>query len=166
METTTKKLNEDTASEKMATLSSSIALAAKRGYTTEFTVKPNGMLWDSEDRYYHPEEVAIDNFYRFEGESDPADSSVLYLITTADGKKGTLTDAYGAYGNADISTFIREVNDIRKQINTARPHGNRFSYITTAILLLAISSGLLLLTTGRKKRKNKIYRMPEIIPSY
>ncbi|MCD2421576.1 hypothetical protein LQ567_02305 [Niabella pedocola] len=64
---------------------------------------------------YPPDAVSIRNFYRFEGESDPADSAILYLIQTHDGIKGTLLDAYGIYSDKGISNFVGRIRRIRKQ---------------------------------------------------
>ena len=115
MKTTKRPMHEETSSEKMTTLSSATNHSAEKGYTVNFNVQANGMLWDGKDKYYDPEEVTIDNFYRFEGESDPADNSILYLLCTNDGKKGTLIDAYGVYDDENVSAFVRQVTEIQKQ---------------------------------------------------
>jgi hypothetical protein len=60
--------------------------------------------------------VKIVNFYRFEGVSDPGDMTVLYVIETNDGVKGTLADGYGPYASEDASKFITKVTEIQKQI--------------------------------------------------
>lgn len=146
-------LQEDTSSEKMATLSDSVNHASKKGYTTDFRVKPNGMMWDSKDQYYDPEEVMVDNFYRFEGESDPGDSAILYLVSTVDGKKGMLIDAYGAYDDANVSDFIRRVEAIQKEAHLYKSYrltNDRKRYIA-ASLLFAVS-GLLFLSMSRNKK--------------
>jgi hypothetical protein len=39
----------------------------------------------------------VDEFYRFEGMTNPDDSSILFAISSSDGLKGTLGDAYGVY---------------------------------------------------------------------
>ncbi len=152
MNTKTNDLQEDTSSEKMSTLSDLVNNAVKKGYSTNFNVKPNGMLWDSKDQYYDPEEVCVDDFYRFEGESDPADSAILYLISAADGSKGTLIDAYGAYDDANASDFIRQVTDIQKQRQRLILSSNdRKRYMAATALL--IFSGLVFLTMGKRSRK-------------
>lgn len=153
MKTTAEKLQEDTSSEKMSTLSSAINHAVKNGYTTEFSVQDNGMLWDNEDRYFDPQEVFIENFYRFEGESDPGDSSILYLISTTDGKRGVLIDAYGAYDDANVSEFIRKVSEINKKTSPAGKscsHTAQTRYLVAATILLVLG-GLLLLSKEKKK---------------
>jgi len=99
---------------KMSTLSEAINHAVKDGFVEEFKFE-NGALTSGKDNGYSPEDVKISNFYRFEGYSDPDENSILYLIETKDGKKGTLIDAYGAYSDAKLATFIRAVEEITKK---------------------------------------------------
>lgn len=105
------------ATEEMKTLSHCVNKAVADGYTENYKVVGKGLTNDNdkENRFYSPTDIKIANFYRFEGYSDPQDNSILYLIETSDGKKGTLIDAYGAYADAKLSDFIREVEDIQKQ---------------------------------------------------
>ena len=56
------------------------------------------------------------NFFRFEGESDPDDNAILYVIETNDGTKGTLIDAYGVYNDAKVTQFMKEVESIHKKV--------------------------------------------------
>lgn len=130
-------LKESTSSEKMSTLSSCMNRAAAKGYTVNFKVEKD-LLWDSGYRYYKPGEVTIKDFYRFEGESDPADNSILYLITTTDGQKGMLTDAYGAYGDARIAEFVKKVTHIQKQKPEAKYIPPVLYYVAGAIAVSAL----------------------------
>jgi|SRR5437868_6812115 len=50
-------------------------------------------------KFYKPEDLKIIRTYRFEGASDPADSTILYIIEANDGMTGYSIDAYGAYSN-------------------------------------------------------------------
>ncbi len=106
---------QDDATLQMKTLSECLNQAVKDGYKEDFKMKGNGLVTEKEETVYHPENIAISNFFRFEGYSDPQDSAILYLIHTEDGKKGTLIDAYGAYADAKLSNFIRQVEDIQKK---------------------------------------------------
>jgi hypothetical protein len=85
------------------------------GYTEQFKAEKQGLFAPSKERYYQPDEVDIINFYRFEGESDPGDSSILYVIETTDGVKGTLIDAYGAEGDRFVTDFMNRVESIHKK---------------------------------------------------
>ena len=55
------------------------------------------------------------DFFRFEGQSDPADSAIMYVIETTDGLKGILIDAYGAYADEHVNKFMAEVEEINKK---------------------------------------------------
>jgi hypothetical protein len=99
----------------MNTLSACINKLVSDGYTGNFTVDEKGLATAENGKHYKPEQVHIKNFFRFEGESDPADNSILYAIELDDGTKGTLTDAYGSYDDQNIGKFIKQVEDIEKK---------------------------------------------------
>jgi hypothetical protein len=107
--------NVNDSTQKMRTLADCVNEALERGYTENFKVKGNELVTMDEKSHYKAENISITNFYRFEGYSDPQDNCILYLITTHDGKKGTLIDVYGAYADVKISDFIRDVEDIQKK---------------------------------------------------
>lgn len=104
----------------MKSLSSCVNKMKEDGYKEDFQVTKKGLSTYNENKHYKPEQISIINFYRFEGVSDPADNSILYVIETDDGVKGTLVDAYGAYSDSDVSKFIVEVHEIQKKINTSK----------------------------------------------
>jgi len=69
-----------------------------RGYTQYFEMEYFTIYCGLLDIRLTPEEFTVDETYRFEDDSTPDDSSVLYVISSRDGKvKGTLVDAYGVY---------------------------------------------------------------------
>lgn len=86
------------------------------GYREDFVIEDECLKCVSTEKRYNPDEVSIINFFRFEGQSDPEDSSIMYVIEMADGKKGTVVDAYGAYADPDVSAFFNEVEIIQKKI--------------------------------------------------
>lgn len=53
------------------------------------------------------EEFNVDEVHRFEGMSSTDDNSILYAISSKDGIKGTLVDAYGIYAE-NISEEMRK----------------------------------------------------------
>jgi hypothetical protein len=87
---------------------------SKQGFTENFRVTDRGLHITDHGKVYSPADVHIKNFYRFEGYSDPGDSSVLYAIETNDGLKGVLTDAYGVYADGHTSAFISQVEKMNK----------------------------------------------------
>lgn len=81
--------------------------------------KDNEFRWTSggftagKGKFYQPEELTIIKTYRFEGDSNPSDSSILYVIEANDGLIGYSLDAYGMYSSHDdeegYDNFIRQV---------------------------------------------------------
>ena len=103
----------------MSTLSHRLNRAMKDGYTDNLKVTKQGLYSSVKDKTYAPAEVRIIDFYRFEGQSDPADNAIMYVIETGDGVKGTLVDAYGAYADEQINKFMTEVEEINKKVEKA-----------------------------------------------
>lgn len=99
----------------MTTMVSVTNTAIQRGYSENFKMQEDGLYSPTTKISYLPNEVKIDNFYRFEGQSDPQDNAILYLIDTHDGIQGMLIDSYGADANELIGNFIKRVEDIQKE---------------------------------------------------
>jgi hypothetical protein len=114
-------MEKNSSTDEMRTLSDCISKLVKNGYTENFQVTDHGLSSADNDKEYTPEKVHINNFYRFEGASDPDDSSILYAIETNDGVKGTLSDAYGIYADPRVGKFIKEVEDISKVTEKKEP---------------------------------------------
>lgn len=97
----------------MLTLSQVMAQLAKRDITKEYRMDEQGnMKFDGGEKNYKPEDLRIRKSYRFEGDSNPDDSSVLYVAEDKDGNKGLILDAYGApsnYDGAAFDTFVRDI---------------------------------------------------------
>jgi predicted RND superfamily exporter protein len=106
--------------QEMTSLMTCMNTMQKRGYTENFLVNDSGLFSADSEKNYLPEEVQIVDYYRFEGETDPGDSSILYVIETSDGAKGLLSDAYGAYADPKVSRFMDEVDARLKKQNSDR----------------------------------------------
>ena len=117
MDTRTDKYNE--ANDKttfMTDLQKCINTLEEQGYKDQFKVEKDRLqsLTDPKKKYKAKDVKAV-NFYRFEGDSNPDDMSILYAIETCDGRRGTLVDAYGNYSDDATGVFMQEV-DISKKI--------------------------------------------------
>ena len=99
----------------MKSLSTCLNKMVSDGYTESFKVTDDGLILFDNSTVYHPEEIKVVNYFRFEGESDPDDNAILYVIETNDGKRGTLIDAYGVYNDAKVSGFMHDVTRIKKE---------------------------------------------------
>lgn len=78
----------------------------------EFVMTEEGFT-AGKGKFYNPEDLKIIKTFRFEGDSNPDDSSIIYLIEANDGLIGYSMDAYGAYSNHDdagkYDAFIKDV---------------------------------------------------------
>ena len=90
----------------------------QEGFTQDFNVVDGRLqtIGSDSNKTYAPDEVTIVDFYRFEGESDPDDMAVLYAIVATDGVKGTISNAYGTYADTDTDVFLRQVEDLGKNL--------------------------------------------------
>ena len=79
------------------TLVQALNALKEEGYTYDFNLLEDGLYCRQLKEKFRPEAFNVDEVFRFEGESNPDDNSVLYAITTDGKRKGTLLDAYGPY---------------------------------------------------------------------
>lgn len=113
-------LNEDVTSNEqgpMITLSTLIEKAKKDGYSNNFRIEDEKLITDAGDASFTAEEVKINNFYRFEGESNPEDESILYLIETNTGIRGIVVNAYGPGAETETYEFIERVHKMHKVLH-------------------------------------------------
>lgn len=88
-----------------------------RGYTYDFQVNDEGKMEVLDhEQTFSPFEVALHEFHRFEGISNPDDMAIIYALETNSGLKGTIVDAYGAEGSERIARFLNKVE--QKQYNS------------------------------------------------
>lgn len=94
----------------MQTLSYVLEKLRLKRQDNDFQIK-DGKFSTTSGKAYAPEDLTIIKTYRFEGESDPSDSSILYVIEAKDGLIGYSIDAYGVYSNHehDYDEFIRQI---------------------------------------------------------
>jgi hypothetical protein len=84
------------------------------GFETQFKATEQGLLSLTTQKTFQPGEVKVVHFYRFEGDSNPSDSSIVYAIEADNGEKGTLTDGYGSSSDSNVSDFMHKVEEIHK----------------------------------------------------
>ena len=98
----------------MDSLVTVLAKVEKLGFHSQFEVNGKNLVSLKTDKLFLPEEVKIVHFYRFEGESNPEDSSIMYAIEGNDGEKGTLVDGYGPAADSETANFMLKVESIQK----------------------------------------------------
>ena len=99
----------DIMNEDLKTMVSCLNALVKKGYTEDYKVTERGMKSVQSEKVYSPRDIKDVDFFRFEGNSDPSDNSILYAIETNDGTKGTLADAFGPYSDTKVTAFMQQV---------------------------------------------------------
>lgn len=79
------------------------------GYINDFSIKNDTILDDSGIKSYRPEDLIIERIERYEGDSNPSDNAVIYVLTAKDGTKGILVDSYGAYADPKLAKIIGDI---------------------------------------------------------
>lgn len=90
------------------TMVEALAGLRDRGYDLDFNLKEELIEASTTGSKFYPKDFKIVEAYRFEGMSNPDDNSVVYGIEAADGSKGVLVDAYGAYTQALSPEMIQK----------------------------------------------------------
>ena len=86
-----------------------VGLKAK-GYTLDFTIDFDKITCRYKNLILKPEDFEIQEFYRFEGDTNPSDEDIVFAIESKDGKvKGCLTSAYGTYADGISANMIKKI---------------------------------------------------------
>jgi hypothetical protein len=83
----------------------------KEGYKDDFKMQGNKFVNSGSGKDFKPSEIVIEKEYRFEGDSNPDDMSILYAIAADSGEKGIAVNGYGLSANADMDQFLNECRD-------------------------------------------------------
>lgn len=92
------------------TLSQAITGLKTLGYTNDFNLHPDWIECRELNQKLKPEEFHVDEVHRFEGMTNPDDSSVLYAISSSGGLKGLLVDAYGVYATSISPGMLKKLH--------------------------------------------------------
>jgi hypothetical protein len=107
--------------EKMESVAGALEEFRRLDFTRGMAVVDGCLTVEGSDRRYRPDQVLIADHRRFEGVSDPSDSSVVYAIETTDGVKGTLVDGYNAYADAAVGEFLQGVRVLPRSGRAPKP---------------------------------------------
>jgi len=84
-----------------------------KGYVEDFNLQPDFIECKNLNLTLYPSDFTIDNFYRFEGASNPDDNSIVYAISSKQGLKGTLVNAYGVYADTLTDEMVKKLQIAR-----------------------------------------------------
>lgn len=97
----------------MLTVSQIINILNERGVENELRMNSENFFYIENTNvvYQHPKDLEIVKIYRFEGNSNPDDSAVIYVMRDIENRKSFLLDAYGAQSNygEEFARFLQRI---------------------------------------------------------
>lgn len=97
----------------MTTLSQVLEKLRQRGVESEIKLNDEKQMASEKlGKVYQPEDLLIFKTFRFEGDSDPADNSVLYIVEDTQEKISYILDSYGVYSDhegPEFDDFIKKI---------------------------------------------------------
>ena len=93
------------------TLTEAIIGLRKDGYSEDFNLKQNCIECRNGMYKIFQDEFHIDSFYRFDGQTDPADENILYAISSDKyNLKGVLVNGYGVSSEPVTDDMLTKLN--------------------------------------------------------
>lgn len=93
--------------ESYGTLSQTINGLVAAGYDIDLNIQDECLICHNTGSSFSPEEFAIDKLYRFEGETNPDDESIVYAISSKKFNiKGVLVNGYGPSADEATSRLV------------------------------------------------------------
>jgi len=82
----------------------------EQGYTEDFNLLQDCVECKARNFKIFHDEFTIDKFFRFEGYSDPADSSIIYAVHSEKyNLKGIMINGYGIYSDDITDKMLRKL---------------------------------------------------------
>lgn len=92
------------------TLSETMEALRKEGYVEDFNLRQDCLECREGQFKVFADEFKIDEFFRFEGQTDPADEAILYAISSENHQiKGLLVSGYGMYTEAVTNELLAKL---------------------------------------------------------
>lgn len=80
----------------------------QQGFTVDFNLSENCIVCGSDS--YQPDQFEILQVFRYDGNTDPGDETIVYGIESSDGKKGVLLTAFGVYSDSMSAAMLQKVS--------------------------------------------------------
>lgn len=111
----------------LETMTEAIGRLERAGYRESFQAR-GGMLYGLKgERSYAPEELVVQEIVRFEGESDPGDSTMLFALRSRDESiLGTFVTGYGTSADAESAAVVAKLEANQPRENCAPRETGRY----------------------------------------
>jgi hypothetical protein len=98
------------------TLADSVDRLTKAGYADWFKAEDGGLRSATNGCVHSPDEMRVDEFLRFEGETNPDDEAIVFALTCVPhGVKGTYTIPYGTTTPQADAEIVRHLQSKQRK---------------------------------------------------
>lgn len=80
-----------------------------KGYTNNYMMVNQNLVGTETKINYSPSDIYVVAEHRFEGMSNPSDMSMLYVIETKNGNKGTILANYSPTSDTSTAEFFKAI---------------------------------------------------------
>lgn len=107
----------------LETMTAAVERLARAGFDESFQAR-NGKLFALKGgQLYEPEDLLVREIVRFEGESDPGDSTVLFALRSGDGRiRGTFVAGYGTAADPESAAVVSRLKADHAENTRGREH--------------------------------------------
>ncbi|TKK71004.1 phosphoribosylpyrophosphate synthetase [Ilyomonas limi] len=96
--------------ESYGTLSQTVDGLKQEGYTLDFNIQGECIVYHQRNTKLSPDDFEIDKVYRFEGESNPGDEAIVYALSSPGfGVKGVLVNGYGISADETSAKMVEKL---------------------------------------------------------
>lgn len=95
------------------TVSEAISGLQKQGYIIDFAIEAQKecLICNKTGVELSPDEFEIDQYYRFDGDTDPGDEMIVFAISsTKNDLKGIVVNAFGMYADSTSSAIVKKLS--------------------------------------------------------
>ena len=90
------------------TITDAVVQLQAAGFEADFRLEDTGLRCEPCQRVHQPEHLVIVERFRFEGESDPGDSSIVLGVECPDcGARGVVVSSFGAAAEPQLIALLR-----------------------------------------------------------
>jgi len=100
------------------TMSECLDALKREGYVNDFNLHPEWIECTPLNLRFRADQFHVDYVFRFEENTNPDDSAVVFAISAASGIKGTLVDAYGVYAEVISPQMVQKLTIDKKTNRT------------------------------------------------
>lgn len=96
-----------------STVTETVKGLEERGFTENFSIKVDHLSGVNDTIQLYPDDFDVVETYRYEGESDPGDETMICAIRTKEGANGIIVFPYSSYSEEISMELVQKLSEQR-----------------------------------------------------